>query len=803
MQAINTIFSALFAPNGAGTADGAAQDGGAAADFLTLLQGGSPAEQAGAAVKALQAVEQAAQTLPGAVATFGQDAAGFAAALENFAQKAGIPRDAAQTLAGFLTQQSEAETSEGVPLQEVFASLAGRLKTLEKNTVDPSEANTDIAAAAPASLAGEGGREARIAEAYLRAAGLPGLPEKQQASGAENPVFDTSPEAENVIARVTGVSVPEEAADVSGQAPRVDSGSVVEQAQTDGIPVLGEGLVVPLPEVVPDITETETPAQAFLLPPEAQEFITTLSGFAELSAAPEIFAENGPAAQTAAAFRDLFASIAEGEAPEEGAVSKVISLSVTTVTVIERQFSEGGFRTAPPSFTERALQALEAVSSGLRLAQSLLAGSGGGDNTTVSVFSATIARAEQAGEAFGTQIRFNRTTVTAFSSAPAGALEAAPEENGAEEAGAVAPVRAVDTEKTLETKTFADNGAAFAQEKTARQTPDNAPRFDAAGGEDGTNAGAESVFTPAAKNETPVADRKTKNGRAGQESATSVTPVTVSADAAEAGEQGITPVARETFAPSGKENGAGNDGGHHNPEGGRRNASQTDGRQTVTSAAVHTAGEGERPAGETTAPASASGERNVPAQHGAPAGATVAASASYTKTADFSMPSFTDAAKSLPGGGYGSDGSALDPQSPAGQVKLFISKMHASGETRVMRLQLQPAELGTVRVKMEKRADGGHEISISADNAETLQAMQKTETQLRSALQEILKSDAGNMLFSFLHDGNTGGGGEGGRQGGNEGGPGAAKDTQELAEAPETAPDEREYIGDDAVNIRV
>jgi hypothetical protein len=107
---------------------------------------------------------------------------------------------------------------------------------------------------------------------------------------------------------------------------------------------------------------------------------------------------------------------------------------------------------------------------------------------------------------------------------------------------------------------------------------------------------------------------------------------------------------------------------------------------------------------------------------------------------------------------YGSGGSPKYEETVLAQVRMAVASAGANGITEgKIRLKLHPKELGGVDIRVEKGADGRHAVTVMADRAETLTLLQKQESDLRGMLYAALKSDAGNTMFSFLHQGDTGG----------------------------------------------
>jgi hypothetical protein len=86
---------------------------------------------------------------------------------------------------------------------------------------------------------------------------------------------------------------------------------------------------------------------------------------------------------------------------------------------------------------------------------------------------------------------------------------------------------------------------------------------------------------------------------------------------------------------------------------------------------------------------------------------------------------------------------------PVDQVSVQITKAVQQGVDRI-RMQLNPAELGRIEVRMEINKDGAMRAVISADNKETLDMLQKDARTLERALQDAgLKTDQNALSFSL------------------------------------------------------
>lgn len=83
------------------------------------------------------------------------------------------------------------------------------------------------------------------------------------------------------------------------------------------------------------------------------------------------------------------------------------------------------------------------------------------------------------------------------------------------------------------------------------------------------------------------------------------------------------------------------------------------------------------------------------------------------------------------------------------QVSLQLNRNAKSG-TDQMSLQLHPADLGTINVKLTFAADGSVSGTVTASNADTLAMLQKDSRSLERALQDAgLRADPGSLQFNL------------------------------------------------------
>ena len=133
------------------------------------------------------------------------------------------------------------------------------------------------------------------------------------------------------------------------------------------------------------------------------------------------------------------------------------------------------------------------------------------------------------------------------------------------------------------------------------------------------------------------------------------------------------------------------------------------------------------------------------------------------------------------------------------QVKVALQGHNGGNLTGNIRLQLQPAELGVVNIRMQKNADGKHRIHISAERPETLALMQQQESSLRGMLQEIISSDSStDFSFRFFHEDGSSQGER--RESEHAGDEGENSGNEANEQSPQTV--DGDYVIDGLVNIR-
>lgn len=83
------------------------------------------------------------------------------------------------------------------------------------------------------------------------------------------------------------------------------------------------------------------------------------------------------------------------------------------------------------------------------------------------------------------------------------------------------------------------------------------------------------------------------------------------------------------------------------------------------------------------------------------------------------------------------------------QVLVHIRNARSDGSSHI-RIQLDPADLGKVEVRLEVNSEGKTGLHITADNRNTLEALQKDARSLERALTDIgLKPDSGSLSFNL------------------------------------------------------
>jgi flagellar hook-length control protein FliK len=143
----------------------------------------------------------------------------------------------------------------------------------------------------------------------------------------------------------------------------------------------------------------------------------------------------------------------------------------------------------------------------------------------------------------------------------------------------------------------------------------------------------------------------------------------------------------------------------------------------------------------------------------------------------------------------------LPPRLIANQVAVQIQKAVGDGNDRIS-IQLKPAELGKVEVRLDVASDGRVSAVITAHRADTLDLLQRDARILQNALQDAgLQADSNSLSFELKGNG-LGYGGDGGNSSGTGSSNGAAIDdvTAATATAARARPS---IVSNDRVDIHV
>ena len=96
------------------------------------------------------------------------------------------------------------------------------------------------------------------------------------------------------------------------------------------------------------------------------------------------------------------------------------------------------------------------------------------------------------------------------------------------------------------------------------------------------------------------------------------------------------------------------------------------------------------------------------------------------------------------------------PAVPIGEVAVHIQRAAAKGEERI-RIQLHPAELGQIDVRLKLGTDGVTRAMVQVERPETLDLLQRDARGLERALQDAgLKTDSNSLSFSLRDHGQGG-----------------------------------------------
>ncbi|MEX2008721.1 MAG: flagellar hook-length control protein FliK, partial [Dongiaceae bacterium] len=133
------------------------------------------------------------------------------------------------------------------------------------------------------------------------------------------------------------------------------------------------------------------------------------------------------------------------------------------------------------------------------------------------------------------------------------------------------------------------------------------------------------------------------------------------------------------------------------------------------------------------------------------------------------------------------------------QLTVHIQKAVRDGADRI-NIQLRPAELGRIEVRLEFARDGRLNAAVLADRVETLELLQRDSRVLERALQDAgLKADSGSLTFNLRGEGRQEFGQAQERRAAN---PNAAASEAPAPDLPESAaPAPSRHLG--AIDIRV
>ena len=89
------------------------------------------------------------------------------------------------------------------------------------------------------------------------------------------------------------------------------------------------------------------------------------------------------------------------------------------------------------------------------------------------------------------------------------------------------------------------------------------------------------------------------------------------------------------------------------------------------------------------------------------------------------------------------------------QIAVQIQKAVSEGVDHI-RIQLKPAELGRVEVKLEVTEDGRAMAVVTADRSDTLDLLQRDARGLQQALEDAgLRTDSNSLSFNLRGEGTT------------------------------------------------
>jgi|GEM_PF-5858845 len=96
---------------------------------------------------------------------------------------------------------------------------------------------------------------------------------------------------------------------------------------------------------------------------------------------------------------------------------------------------------------------------------------------------------------------------------------------------------------------------------------------------------------------------------------------------------------------------------------------------------------------------------------------------------------------------------AGSPEDVMAQIKFGMGAGVGGSTTSNISVQLRPKELGKVDISIQVASDGKTHVMVMAEKTDTLNMLQKESSSLRGMLTDALKTDSGNLNFSFQQSG--------------------------------------------------
>ena len=92
------------------------------------------------------------------------------------------------------------------------------------------------------------------------------------------------------------------------------------------------------------------------------------------------------------------------------------------------------------------------------------------------------------------------------------------------------------------------------------------------------------------------------------------------------------------------------------------------------------------------------------------------------------------------------------------QIQVQVQQSVQNGGVDTIRIELNPIELGSIKVSLEVAADNSTQVVVTAERQETLDMLQRDAKGLAKALEDAgLQADAGSLQFNMSGDGRSGG----------------------------------------------